>query len=282
MTYTDEVDEPAMSLHDTPFDPFDVDAATETTAPKPGRIVVYGQHGLGKTTLASHFPNPIALFTEDGKGAIPIRSFPQRATEYAHVVAAISSILKKPTDRQTFVLDSLDWLEPIVWAETCARNELENIEAAGYGKGYLYADDVWAELFRGFDALHDAGFTVVLLAHSEITRFTPPDSEPYDRYDMALHKRALAMVHEWADVVGFAYEKVYTISKTTGKGVNAKTTTRASGVGGRFLALERTATHEAKNRFGLPSEIELRNDPSTAAELLGRIAHSYSLAERTV
>lgn len=259
--------------------PFDVDAATDAVEQRPPRVVVYGQHGLGKTTLASHFPNPIALFTEDGKGAIAMRSFPQIATEYSHVVAAIKSVLRNPKDRQTFVLDSLDWLEPIVWAETCRRNDLANIEETGYGKGYLYADDVWAELFRGFDALHDAGLTVLLLAHSEITRFTPPDSEPYDRYDMALHKRARAMVHEWADVVGFAYEKVYTISKTVGKGANAKTTTRASGVGGRFLALERTATHEAKNRFGLPSEIELRHDASTADELLGRIAHSFSSIE---
>ncbi len=277
MMYVDE-DELAMDASE-PIDPFDVDAATEAAPMRPPRVVVYGMHGLGKTTLASHFPNPIALFTEDGKGAIPIRSFPQQATEYAHVVNAITSVLRKPKDRRTFVLDSLDWLEPLVWAETCRRNTLQNIEEAGYGKGYLYADEVWAELLRGFDALHDAGFIVVLLAHSEVTRFTPPDDEPYDRYDLALHKRARAMIHEWADVVGFAYEKVYTISKTEGKGKTAKTITRGGGLGGRFLALERRSTHEAKNRFGLPSEIALVNDSTTADELLGRIAHSYTPTE---
>lgn len=266
-----------MTLTDETYDPFSIDAVVDEPEARPVRTVIFGSMGIGKTTLASRFPNPIALFTEDGIRNIRMRRFPAIATTYQDVTRAISSIIRNPGDRQTFVLDSLDWMEPLIWAETCARNNIENIEAPGYGKGYLWADDVWAEIIRGFDAVRGAGLHVVLIAHSEITRFNPPDSEPYDRYDLAMHKRARAMIHEWADVVGFAYEKMYTTSKTEGSGKSAKTITKGAGSGGRYLALERRSTWEAKNGYGLPSEIPLAEE--TADELLGRIAHSFSSIE---
>ena len=35
-------------------------------AKKPPRICVFGEGGLGKTTLAANAPNPIFILTEDG------------------------------------------------------------------------------------------------------------------------------------------------------------------------------------------------------------------------
>lgn len=255
-------------------DPFSLDAVVDEATPRPIRTVIYGPHGIGKTTLASRFPNPIALFTEDGVRNIRIRRFPAVAQTFDDVERAIGSILRNPGDREAFVLDSLDWLEPLVWAKTCAEERIESIESPGYGKGYTLSDKWWSHLIAGFDALRDAGLHVVLLAHSEITRFNPPDSEPYDRYDLALHKRARAMIHEWADVVGFAYEKTFTISKEEGSGKSKKTITRGGGSGGRFLALERRSTWEAKNGYGLPSDIPLVEN--TAAQLLGAIYTSFT------
>ena len=44
---------------------------------------------------------------------------------------------------------------------------------------------------------------VLLLAHNEIKTQTPPDSEPYDKYQIKLHKSAAALIKEWADAVLF-------------------------------------------------------------------------------
>lgn len=258
------------------IDQFSMDAAIEEPIQKPIRAVFYGTHGVGKTTLASRFPNPIALFTESGERNIRIKRFPVKAETMDDVNRAIGAVLRNPQDRQTFVLDSLDWTEPLVWAETCRREGWSSIEQAGYGKGYVEADKVWSETLQGFDALREAGLHVVLLAHSEVTKFESPDADPYNRYDLALHKRARAMIHEWADVVGFCYEKTYLIQKEEGVGKGKKTTTRGGGSGGRFVALIRKSTHEAKNGYGLPAEIALSDDRSTADELLGRIAHSFT------
>lgn len=273
MSYDEE--EPILTqFEEDASDPFSLEAVIDTPEPKALRCVFYGRHGIGKTTLAARFPNALLQRTEDGIRNIRVRHFPAVATSYRDIAAGINAVLRNPRAVGTFIHDSLDWTEPMVWAETCARENIPSIESPGYGKGYLLADSVWAELIAGFDAIRDAGVHVVLLAHAEVMKFSPPDADAYDRYDLALHKRARAMIHEWADVVGFAYEKVYTTSKTEGAGKGAKMITKGGGSGGRWLALESKSTHEAKNGYGLPAEVPL--DDTTATQLVDAIASSFT------
>ena len=43
---------------------------------KPPRIMVYGQEGVGKSTLGASAPDPIFIQTEDGLGEIDTCKFP--------------------------------------------------------------------------------------------------------------------------------------------------------------------------------------------------------------
>ena len=42
---------------------------------KPPRIVIYGVPGIGKTSLAAEFPDPIFIQTEEGTGNLELTSF---------------------------------------------------------------------------------------------------------------------------------------------------------------------------------------------------------------
>jgi len=92
-----------------------------------------------------------------------------------------------------------------VWGRVCRDHGIKNLEDIPYGKGFNYALDRWRELLEGLSALrNERKMAVILLAHSEVKRYDAPDTEPYDRYQIKLHKTAAALVEEWADAIFFA------------------------------------------------------------------------------
>src|SRR5690348_1311640 len=87
----------------------------------PPKICITGQPGVGKTALASRFPRPVLLDTEGGAGALDIPSF-GRLNIFEQVLAAIKKLLAQKHAFETVIVDTIDALEPLVWAETCRRH----------------------------------------------------------------------------------------------------------------------------------------------------------------
>jgi hypothetical protein len=228
----------------------------------PPRIIIYGSHGLGKTTLCSETPSPILLPTEDGKGSLSMPSFPL-ATSWADVCEAIGTLLTEPHNFSSLTVDSLDWLERMIWAETCARHNWKDVEQPGFGKGFLAAIDVWMEFFSGLNALRDQrGMMVLLTAHCQVKRFDDPATGSYDRYGIKLQDRASAVAQEWADAVLFLNQR--TMTSKTDVGFN-KEITRGVGMGERYLYTEERPAYLAKNRYGLPHEVKAPKGQAWAA-----------------
>ena len=220
----------------------------------PPLVMVYGTHGVGKTSWAASAPNPIFIQTEDGLGLIDAPTFGLLKT-YDQVMEAIGALFTEDNNFNTLVLDSADHLEPIVWAQACTDNNWSSIEAPGYGRGYVAALDLWRVLIDGLRALRDERkMTVILIAHSKIERFESPETEPYDRYSPKMHKGASALLQEAMDVVLFANYRVSTVKTDAGFG---KKTTRAIGGGDRVLYTEERPAYLAKQRYNLPSSVPM-------------------------
>jgi hypothetical protein len=219
----------------------------------PPRIVVHGDGGVGKTTFAAGAHAPIFLPFEDGLTGIEVDAFP-RICSYQDAIDAIASLASGEHGYGTAVVDSLDWLEPLVWAEVARAAGKNSIEDIPYGKGYAEALPLWRKLLDGLNYLREhRGMAVILIAHSQIKRFEAPDSEPFDRYEIKLHRGANALVREWADIIGFAHHE--TAIKKDSNGF----TTRARGVstGRRLLRVVETPACTAKNRYGMAELIPL-------------------------
>ncbi len=237
--------------------------ASARTLYRPQRFILYGVQGIGKTTAAATFAAPIVLRTEDGTCAIDVPTFPEVAASFEDVVSAIQALHGEHPYR-TLVVDSLDWLEPLVWARVCrdhpdnSGQPMASIEGLGYGKGYVEADTWWRTLQGGLDSLRTVrGMQIVLIAHSEIKTFNPPDSEGFDRYQPKLHKRAFALWQEWADNVLFCnYRTILKARDEKGK------TFRAEGRGDRVVHTQERPAYLAKNRWNLPDEIPVGADRS--------------------
>ncbi len=220
----------------------------------PRRMEIYGVGGVGKSTFASMAPSPIFIPTEDGLAGIDCHRFPL-ATSVADVVAALAELYTEPHEYQTVVIDSLDWLQTLVFARVCKERGVESIEDIPYGKGYVFALTPWREVLAGLDALrNERGMGVILIAHAQIERFADPRMDTYDRYSPRLQKLASALIQEWCDEVLFATYKVHT--KTTTEAFDRKRV-QAIGKGERILCTTERPAHVAKNRLGLPDEIPL-------------------------
>lgn len=216
-------------------------------------MLVYGPAGVGKTTFAAGARNPIAIPIEDGLGKINIDAFPSPRS-YPEVRAALDALINEDHDYKTVIVDSLDWLEPLIWKQTCEANNWPSIEQPGFGKGYVEALRYWREFLDRLNYLRDQkGMTTILIGHSEIKAFQAPDSEGYDRYVIKLQKGASALVSEHCDVIAFAQFKSSTI-KAEERG---RVRTRAVGSGERVMYTEERPAYLAKNRYGLPPEMEL-------------------------
>ncbi|WP_374589124.1 ATP-binding protein [Novosphingobium sp.] len=231
------------------------------SAPKPPRIVIYGPHGIGKNSFAGSAPRPVLINIEDGHpSGQPIDAFP-KAESFQDVMDAMAALYAEPHEFETLVVDSLDWLEPLVWAETVRRNNAANpskpwasIEDAGYGRGFVATLDVWREYLDAINALrNDKGMAVIQTAHAEVKRFDSPETEPFDRYQIKLHKLASALVQEHADMVLFANFK----TSVTRTDVGMKKVVRGVGAGTRALYTEERPAFLAKNRHNLPPELPL-------------------------
>lgn len=233
-----------------------LDNLVRKRADKPPRCVFYGVPGVGKTSLAAEFPSPVFIQTEEGAGVLELTTFaPEPLKSFDEVVEAITLLYEGDHAFKTVVIDTLDWLEPLVWAEACARNGWKSIEEPGYGKGYIETDAVWRFVLKGLDGLRThRGMNVVMLAHEEVRQFADPERESYDRYQMRLHKRAREIVTEFADVVGFMN---YAVSIEKEKG-GFRTTAKAKGSGQRVLHLSERPAFAAKNRYSMPDSVMIQ------------------------
>lgn len=212
------------------------------------RVAIVGTEGVGKSTFASEAPSPIFLASEDGVHHLDVASI--NPADYAGVEAFLKDLLTSEHDFKTLVIDSVDWLEPLIWDSVCAAHNWTSIEAPGYGKGYVAATEIWRELFGMLDDLRaKRGMHIVLIAHSTVRNFSNPVGEDYSRYEVALHKSASALMKQWVDTLMFAtYEELTHEQDGRAKGV---------ATGRRVAHTERRAGWDAKSRWQIPSEITL-------------------------
>jgi hypothetical protein len=224
-----------------------------TKAPKPPRLVLYGEHKVGKSSFAASAPNPIFIQTEDGLDALNVNAFPL-STSFEHVMLCINELQTQEHNFQSVVIDSLDWLEDLIHTHVCKVNGKQSIEDFGYGKGYTMALDFWGGFLASLNQLRlTKNMAVILICHEQVKRFdNPAAGASYDRYQPKMREKAADKMQEWADAIGFAAIETHV-------NVEAKTMTRFVNPQSsqRILHLQESPAFVAGNRYGMPAQIPL-------------------------
>lgn len=217
---------------------------------KPIRALCYGVAGVGKSTLASNAPSPIFLCGEDGAAQLDVARFPSPRS-WADVLEAVRVLTTEQHPYKTLVIDSLDWLEPIAWAQVCAAAGKASIGAFQYGAGYTAAVDLWRNLLRRLGELERVKrMNIVLIAHAAVEKHSDPFAGEFDRYRLKLHKKSADLIGEWVDLMLFARHDVSVTKDRNGK-------TNAKSSGSRFLYSKWCDAFDAKSRYEIPERLPL-------------------------
>lgn len=240
---------------------------TRGIQPKPLKVVVYGPEGIGKSTFASMFPDPLFIDTEGSTARMDVART-ETPTSLAMLMQILTEVRDNPPGCKTLVIDTIDWAERLCTQAVCAKNGKTGIEDFGYGKGYSYIYEEMGRILNLLNDIWERGMHIVITAHAAIRKFEQPDEMgAYDRWELKLINspkcNSCAMVKEWADMVLFANYKTFAVAvDKDGKKMKARG-------GERVMYTSHNPCWDAKNRFGLAPELPFD---------FGQIAHIFGQA----
>jgi hypothetical protein len=217
---------------------------------KAQKCVIYGPEGIGKSTFASNFPEPLFIDTEGSTNLLDVARTP-KPSSWTMLLQMVNEVKNTPGICQTLVIDTIDWAEQLCLSHVCAMYDKTGIEDFGYGKGYVFVKEEFGRLLNLLSDVVDAGINIVLTAHCEIRKFEMPDEcGSFDRYELKLGKKTgaqvAALVKEWADMILFANYKQIVVE------VNKK---RKAQGGSRVIYTQHHPCWDAKNRHEFKEEL---------------------------
>lgn len=230
------------------------------------KVVVYGPEGIGKSTFASRFPEPLFIDTEGSTKDLDVaRTEPP--SSWPMLLDQVQYVKSDPNICRTLVIDTADWAEMLCVEAVCGKAQKSGIEDFGYGKGYTYLAEEFGRLLNLLSEVVDRGVNVVMTAHAKMRKFEQPDEMgAYDRWELKLQKQTAPLLKEWADMVLFVNYKTIVVN-VDGQGAQ-KGKNKAQG-GRRVMYTAHHPCWDAKNRYGLPEETPFE---------YGQIAHIIETA----
>ena len=234
------------------------------------KVVIYGPEGIGKSTFASMFPNPVFIDTEGSTKHMDVPRTP-KPSSWTMILEQVKYFKANPHLYDTLVIDTADWAEQLCMSEICAKSQKRSIEDFGYGKGYIYLAEEFGRLLNLLEDVIEVGINVVITAHAQMRKFEQPEEMgAYDRWELKLQKKTAQLLKEWADMVLFANYEIFVIN-VDNQGVQ-KGKNKAQG-GKRVMYTSHTPSWDAKNRHNLDLKLNLD---------YGEIAHCIVTKEEPI
>ena len=129
------------------------------------KVVLYGSEGIGKSTLAAQFPDPLFIDTEGGTSHLDVRRISFDGS-FGDLIETIEAVAAQDVCR-SLVLDTMDWAEQICVADLLKKYRQTSIESFGYGKGYTYLAEEVQQILRAMDKVIASGKNAVIVAHAK-------------------------------------------------------------------------------------------------------------------
>jgi hypothetical protein len=231
-----------------------------TTVPKAPRITLYGKRGIGKSTFASKFPNPLFLLTEEPTlnniQALPVVT---HFLEFWKNVKELNTLENPPF--KTLVIDSVSKLDALVVEYVMEGNvdksgnkkRAPTLASAyrGYGEGFQKAQSIHRTLKMELDRFTNKGIALVFISHLALSKYKAPDMEDYDVHTIVMNNdRSREIYLDDVDMVGFCKQESYITSTDSGRNL-------VTNGDKRIISVNLTDANVSKTRYKMPDEINM-------------------------
>ena len=242
---------------------------------QPPKIVLLAVEGWGKTTCGCHTIKPLMVMAEGETGYLTLSSTgqvpvvptilnggnkPRPIKTWAELNQLVDQLRDgKLTGFKTLVLDAIGAIQNIL-IDHVIRYDFDNSfdKFISFGRGHERAGREWSMFLSKLDGLVEVGIMSLILGHVKIEAFHNPEGDDYDRYQADVHKKIWSSTKRWADAVLFG-----NYAQITEK---ADRHSRAKGIGDaqRILQTQYRNTADAKNRYNMPPELDIPDNPGQA------------------
>ena len=224
---------------------------TTTLVPQGKIIIVYGAAGLGKTTLAAQVADAV-LDLEGGTWHIP-NCNSVSSSNVKEVIASLETITG------TIAIDTLDAIDDLLRDEVFTKNKITTMQDLPFGKASLLQLHLWKPVIEAILAAKKAGKTIVLTCHEKIQTVQNPIGDNYDKFGLAINKKAAEELINKSDAVFYIRNHVILKKDSDGSAV-ALSSTKVQ------IETQGSALWDAKNRFGITGSLDIK--PTFLRELL--------------
>lgn len=218
------------------------------------RLIVNAVEGWGKTTLMAYSPKPVIVRSPQESGFVTLRKADRvpdvptiAAEDWPGLLAIVGS--DSLTEYGTVCFDVLGGLE-----ELCRLHVLrtafggQDEKYGAYGKGNAMMANEWMKFLAALETLSER-VSIIIASHARVARAKDPMLDDYDRYVADCHEKVWAPTKRWADAVLFGTFYSF-VDEGKGKGGTD-----------RVVYTEHRATHDAKNRWGMPPMVKIPASP---------------------
>lgn len=231
------------------------------------KAVLYGQEGVGKSSLAAQIPGIVFIDCEGSTTKMDVRRLPA-PTSWAMLCDEMEYIRENAAQKgyKAVAIDTFDWAEALALQAICIEHKINGIEGLNYGKGWQYECELIARFLENTDKLIKAGIHVILICHA-ISRKTslPEEIDEFDHWELKLGNKTTnkiaPLLKEWSDMTLFLAFKTQVMAADDKGKVHKATSVQ------RVMYATKSAWWDAKNRFGLPDMMPLS---------YGAVAHLFA------
>jgi hypothetical protein len=211
--------------------------------------IVYGDNGVGKTTLLASSKNPIIMDMEGNCSHIEAPKCPiNTLDDFDDFLYALAS---QEHDYKTLVIDSIDSLEVLISGKIAQAHSPQELS---FGKSAA----IWARYIKDIvsrleNLSKQKGMSILFTAHWKVKAANNPMTEQYDRYDLRISEAMRTGFCNWVQFIVLALKEViFEDRKEVGFGKK-----KAKNIERRVLYTRGDPTYYGKNVFNLPEKMPM-------------------------